>query len=176
MTLKLKRTPGLYLVGFMCSGKTTIGRALANELGWWFSDLDQEIEKERGVSISDIFREYGEATFRDIESDMLRRCVAQIESGNPCVLALGGGAFAEPRNWEIVGNNGVTVWLKCPLEIVEKRLGSLDPTRPLAADRERMQQLYVEREQHYRRADFCIDASGDQPEAVTRQILQLPIF
>lgn len=176
MTLKLKRTPGLYLVGFMCSGKTTVGRAVAEELGWRFSDLDEEIEREHGVSVADLFRDHGESVFREIESKALRHRVATIESGNPCVLALGGGAFAQPRNWEIVGNNGVSVWLKCPLEVVRRRMGEVDATRPLSADRERMQQLFLERQAYYERADFCVDAGVDQPEEVMRQILGLPIF
>jgi shikimate kinase len=176
MTLKLKRTPGLYLVGFMCSGKTTVGRAVADELGWCFSDLDQEIEREQGLRVTEIFHERGEAEFRELESEMLRKCVAQIESGNPCVLALGGGAFAQQRNWETIENNGVTVWLKCSLEIIQKRLGDVDTTRPLSADRERMRQLYSERQALYARADFVVDAGLDRPEDVMRQILGLPIF
>jgi shikimate kinase len=176
MTLKLKRTPGLYLVGFMCSGKTTVGRALADELGWCFFDLDQEIEREQRVAVTEIFRERGETEFREIESDVLRRRVAYIESGNPCVLALGGGAFAQSKNWDIIENNGVTVWLQCSLDVVAKRLGTLDETRPLSADRQRMQQLYAERQNFYARADFSVDGSCDTPEEVLRQILNLPIF
>lgn len=176
MTLKLKRTPGLYLVGFMCSGKTTVGRAVADELGWCFHDLDADIEAEQSLPIAQIFEQRGEAAFREIESSALRRRVASIELGNPCVLALGGGAFAQPQNWSIVQNNGISVWLKCPIEVIEQRLGVLDATRPLSADRERMRQLYAARETAYSRADFCVDASCDGPENVARQILNLPIF
>src|SRR5205823_9160195 len=68
MILKLKRTPGIYLVGFMGSGKTTIGRLLAEELGWGFADLDEEIEKREGMSISQIFETRGEAGFRQAET------------------------------------------------------------------------------------------------------------
>jgi shikimate kinase len=176
MTLKLKRTPGLYLVGFMCSGKTTVGRAVADELGWPFLDLDQEIEKEQGQAIADIFSKRGESTFREIEAGLLRRCVSSIEAGNPCVLALGGGAFAQPENWDTVENNGVTVWLDCPIEIIEQRLGSEDRTRPLSMDRGSMQKLYEARKALYARADYRVDAGCEGPGHVVQQILRLPIF
>src|SRR5581483_429443 len=122
MTLRLKRTPGLYLVGFMASGKTTVGRALACEIGWPFCDLDSEIESRQGVPIARIFSERGEPAFREIETQTLSEHIARIEAGHPCVLALGGGAFVQPRNWELIANNGITIWLDCNLERVRQRL------------------------------------------------------
>ena len=175
MTLKLKRTPGLYLVGFMGSGKTTVGQQLADELGWCFFDIDQEIEEAEGQSILQIFKERGEAAFRELESSTLRRRVTYIESGNPCVVALGGGAFVQQRNWEIVENNGVTLWLDCALDTIHRRLGE-DDTRPLAADRAAMEKLFEARRPLYARADYRIDADCDDPNDVVRQILHLPIF
>jgi shikimate kinase len=85
MILKLKRTPGLYLVGFMASGKTTIGRALAEQIGWPFADMDLEIEAREGKGIPQIFVERGEAGFRQTEAEVLRRHVRSIEAGQPCV-------------------------------------------------------------------------------------------
>ncbi len=73
MTLKLKRTPGLYLVGFMAAGKSAIGNALAEELGWPFVDVDAEIERQEQVSISQIFAERGEQAFRNLETEMIRK-------------------------------------------------------------------------------------------------------
>src|SRR5271169_400595 len=93
MILKLKRTPGIYLVGFMASGKTTIGRLLADELGWTFADMDQDIEFEQAASIARIFEARGEEEFRRIEQEALRRRVGEVERGTPMVVALGGGAF-----------------------------------------------------------------------------------
>src|SRR5690348_17236065 len=107
MTLKLKRTPGLYLVGFMAAGKTTIGRALAEALGWPFSDVDADIESHNGTTISQIFLERGETAFRELEAAMIRKHVSRIEAGNPRVLALGGGAFVQQMNWDLIQNNGV---------------------------------------------------------------------
>ncbi len=175
MTLKLKRTPGLYLVGFMGSGKTTVGRSLADELGWCFVDIDHEIERQEGINVAQIFAERGEPVFRNIESAVLRRQVSFIEAGNPCVVALGGGAFAQSNNWEIIENNGITVWLDCSLDRIETRLGR-DDTRPLAANRESMRELYLQRRPLYARADYRIDADCDNTSEVLHKILQLPIF
>ena len=175
MTLKLKRTPGLYLVGFMGSGKTTVGRSLAEELGWRFSDIDQEIEEDQGQTVAQIFELRGESVFRELESQALRRRVSQIEAGNPCVVALGGGAFVQQQNWEMVENNGVTVWLDCSLESIHKRLGDLR-TRPLASNREAMERLFEQRRPLYARADFHVNADCEDPLEVAREILKLPLF
>ena len=94
MILKLKRTPGIYLVGFMGSGKTTVGERLAEELGWSFVDIDEDIVKLEGRSIVDIFDTGGEQAFREIETACIRKRVRMIQSGRPMVVALGGGAFA----------------------------------------------------------------------------------
>ncbi len=175
MTLKLKRTPGLYLVGFMCSGKSSVGRALSDELGWCFVDIDAEIEAEQGQSIRQIFKERGESEFRDIETATLRQHITKVESGNPCVFALGGGTFVQSKNWEIIENNGVTVWLDCTLETVLERLGD-DINRPLASDRNGLAQLYGDRRPLYARADFRLEVDTDDINAIVHKILDLPIF
>jgi shikimate kinase len=175
MTLKLKRTPGLFLVGFMASGKSTIGSHLAEELGWSFIDIDYEIELQEGKKISQIFVERGETAFRQIETEMIRKKIGQVQSGCPCVVALGGGAFAQPRNWELIENNGVTIWLDCTLERVRQRLGD-DTTRPLARDRNGLAKLYEDRRPLYSRADFRVEIETDDVSEVVRSILCLPIF
>src|SRR5215472_12594229 len=86
MILKLKRTPGIYLVGFMAAGKTTIGRMLADELGWSFFDLDEDIEAAQGSTIAQIFDTRGEEEFRKIEQDAVRKRVGEVERGKPMVL------------------------------------------------------------------------------------------
>ncbi|HTU46514.1 MAG TPA: shikimate kinase [Bryobacteraceae bacterium] len=175
MTLKLKRTPGLYLVGFMAAGKTTVGRAVAEELGWCFIDIDNEIEAHEGRSIAEIFRERGERYFRELESQVIRGRIALIEAGDPCVMALGGGAFVQAKNWEIIQNNGVTVWLDCQLETVRQRLGD-GVTRPLAQDHGALAQLFEDRRPLYARADFRIDVDTDDVGKIVGKILALPIF
>src|SRR4051812_3053233 len=111
MNLKLKRTPGIYIVGFMASGKSTVGRHLANRLGWNFFDIDKEIEAAEKTTISEIFKGRGESEFRRVETEMIRQHVGWIERGKPAVLALGGGAFIEAANRSLLEDNGITIWL-----------------------------------------------------------------
>ena len=82
MNLKLKRTPGIYIVGFMGSGKTTVGRLLAEEIGWRFADLDEDIEHSQRRSVSDIFLHQGEEAFRRIEHEALSDRVRSIRRGD----------------------------------------------------------------------------------------------
>lgn len=175
MILKLKRTPGIYLVGFMACGKSTIGRLLAERLGWSFADIDEDIERGARRTISEIFEVEGEETFRRMEQEAIAERVRRIESGQPTVVALGGGAFARPENYELVAANGVSIWLDCPLEILLERIIG-DTSRPLARDVERFRQLYEARLPAYQRADFRVTVTGKDPLTVVNEILKLPIF
>ncbi len=175
MTLKLKRTPGLYLVGFMAAGKTTVGRALADQLGWPFVDIDSDIEAREGAAIAQIFLQRGEAEFRALETEAIRMRVSHIEAGHPCVVALGGGAFVQSRNWELIANNGITLWLDCTLDTIRTRLGD-DATRPLAADRAALAQLFEDRRPLYARADFRVEVDTGDVREIVHRILNLPIF
>lgn len=122
MILKLKRTPGIYLVGFMGSGKTTVGRALAKYLGWRFADLDEDIEAREQQPIGQIFDTHGEDEFRRIESEALKRRVSDVARGVPWVISVGGGCFAQPRNFELIQNHGLSIWLDAPLELIRSRI------------------------------------------------------
>jgi shikimate kinase len=155
MNLRLKRTPGLYVVGFMASGKSTIGRHLADKLGWSFFDIDDEIERAEQTSIASIFDTRGETEFRRIERVILSQHVRWIERGRPAVLALGGGAFAEEPNRELLLQNGLAIWLDCPLEVVKHRVAQT-AHRPLARDAEKFEELYRARREYYAMADMRI--------------------
>src|SRR5215471_18125932 len=92
-------TREVFLIGFMGAGKSSVGRALALRLGWLFQDLDDVIERSQGKSVAGIFAEAGESGFRAIESQALHRLLTT--SGGErcrCIVALGGGAFAQPQN------------------------------------------------------------------------------
>jgi len=175
MKTKLVRTPGLYLVGFMGCGKTTVGKLLADILGWTFVDLDDDIETSARTTIFEIFANQGEDVFRRLEHDALRRRVNQIESGHATVLSLGGGAFAQPENFELVEDNGISIWLDCPLEEIQRRIAG-ETHRPLAKDPLRFEDLFAARQQAYARADFRIETGGQSPEQVVTAISSLPIF
>jgi shikimate kinase len=175
MILKLKRTPGIYLVGFMASGKTTIGRLLAEELGWSFADMDHDIEGAQGASIAQIFDTHGEAEFRAVEKEAVRRRVGEVERGKPMVVALGGGAFNDEASQALLSQNGVTIWLDCSFPRVCARVEG-SSHRPLARDPEKFQQLYQQRQAAYSKAEYRIDIDTDDPAAIVDAILKLGIF
>jgi shikimate kinase len=174
MHLKLKRTPGIYITGFMGSGKTTVGRLVAERLGWDFVDLDTDIETREGDTVANIFATRGEAEFLRLETDAIKRWLRKIECGMPTVIALGGGAFVQPANYEILGNNGISVWLDCSLEVAEARIAGVND-RPLAQDKDAFRKLYNERKILYGRADFRINGDLNCDEAVGA-IVNLPLW
>lgn len=175
MILKLKRTPGIYLTGFMGSGKTTVGRALADELGWAFTDLDEEIEAREKITIAEIFDKHGEATFREVETAVLKARVRTVQLGRPQVIALGGGAFLTEENFELVSNNGVSVWLDCAFEHIDRRI-ACQPHRPLARDPEQLRSLFDTRRDGYAKSDYRIEIVDDDTMSVVARILALPLF
>jgi len=175
MILKLKRTPAIYLVGFMGCGKSTVGRALADELGWSFFDLDEEIERHESTTIAEIFDVRGEEQFREIETAVLRERVHFVQSGRPQVIALGGGAFLREDNFELVTNNGVTVWLDCLFSMIERRVSGATH-RPLARDLSQLEKLFEVRKPGYARADFRVEVADDDTRAAVSSILALPLF
>jgi shikimate kinase len=175
MLLKLKRTPGLYLVGFMGSGKSAVGRLLADELGWPFADVDEDIETAQGVSIAEIFETRGEEEFRRMEQEAMRKRLREVECGRPLVLALGGGAFVDPENRKMLEERGVTMWLDCSFPRICTRLEG-QTHRPLARDPDKFRQLFDDRREVYGKAEYRIEADTDDPSAVVAEILKLPIF
>jgi shikimate kinase len=177
MNLRLKRTPGIYLVGFMGSGKSTVGRHLAHRMGWNFFDTDHEIESAEKTCIADLFEQRGEPEFRRMEAEILRQHVRWIERGRPAVLALGGGAFAEQANRELLAEHGISVWLDCPFETVKRRVAQHGgAVRPLARDAEQFASLYEARRVIYQLADVRICIGSDDPETTVGAILADPMF
>lgn len=175
MILRLKRTPGIYLVGFMGSGKSTVGRILAEELGWHFIDLDEQIERSSASSIAGLFEARGEAAFRELEQMHLQEVVRGVERGSPTVVSLGGGTFSEEKNFQLLENNGVTIWLDCPIEILERRVAR-HSHRPLARDPHKFRDLYDTRRAAYARADYRIEVSDADAHDHVAAILRLPLF
>lgn len=175
MILKLVRTPGIFLVGFMACGKSTVGKLLADRLGWSFVDLDEQIEAEQKISIAQIFDQYGEEHFRKLETEAIRKRARMVRSGRPMVVALGGGAFARPENLQLIADHGVTMWLDCSLEMARRRVESCSD-RPLARDPEKFGELFEARRPSYARADYRIEVTSDDPAVVVEAICALPIF
>jgi shikimate kinase len=174
MDNKLKRSPGLYLTGFMGSGKTTVARLLADRLGWDFIDLDEEIENAEHATITEIFESRGEQEFRRIETEAIRTVMRRVERGRPAVVALGGGTFVQPTNAALLENHGISVWLDCSFETIKQRI--IEPgLRPLARDPEVFRKLYEDRRAAYSCASYRVDADCDIDRAV-ESILELPCW
>ena len=175
MTLKLKRSPGIYLVGFMGCGKSTVGAQLAEAIGWRFLDLDTRIEQEQGTTIAQIFAHRGESEFRRIETETLSAVIRETQRGRATVASLGGGAFVWPGNREKLEDAGVTIWLDVPFARILARVGA-SPHRPLAQDPERFARLYEERRPLYARADYIIPFDTDEANDAVTAILQLGLL
>src|SRR5215472_11455606 len=146
----------IFLVGFMGAGKTTIGIALAKLLGWRFVDLDDHIETQAGRTIAEIFRSDGEAEFRRIELAVLTQMI-EAQEIRESVVALGGGAFVQPRIRKLVGETGqITVFLDAPVSELLKRCRESEIERPLAGDQTRFRDLYKQRRARYLESDLRV--------------------
>jgi shikimate kinase len=173
--LKLKRTPGIYIVGFMASGKSTVGRMLADRIGWRFVDLDDDIETQQSSTIPKLFETLGEEEFRRIESEAIRLRVRKIQAGHPTVIAPGGGVFTRAENIDLLLNNGIVIWLDTAYSILKRRAEG-SSHRPLARDPARFQELYEARKAFYAQADYRIELNEDNSRVAVEQILALPLF
>jgi XRE family aerobic/anaerobic benzoate catabolism transcriptional regulator len=170
-TVRRKR---ITLVGLRGAGKTTLGAALAKSLRWPLVELDREIEREAGMSLSEVFLLYGQAGFRRRE----RRCLERmINSQENMVLTVGGGIVSEPETYDLLLLNCFTVWIKAAPEEHMARVTAQGDTRPMAGHAEAMQDLrniLSARESLYSKADATVDTSGrsvDQSFIALRQIV-----
>ncbi len=148
------RRERIYLVGFMAAGKTAVGSALAECLGFGFHDLDRLIVERAGAAVPEIFEHRGESGFRDLE----HRCLERTGALEGAVIATGGGTMTFERNRQLIGRLGASVWLDVPLETLFARLESCaESSRPLFRDREQARELYHSRLDAYRMADLKIE-------------------
>ena len=167
--------PGIFLAGFMGSGKTTIGKALASKLGWAFADLDADIESSERTPIAELFDKHGEAGFRNIETIALKSRLESISRGDQTVVALGGGAFVQPANVAMLKGLGVSLWLDCPMELALRRIGG-ESNRPLARDPEQFKRLYESRRPHYAKADYRVEVLNDKAVETAAAIIRMLEF
>ena len=158
----------LFLLGFMASGKTTVGRALAAQLNAPFIDLDEEIIKRAGKPIAEIVRQEGEPYFRQLETE----CLQQAAQGKAVVIALGGGAFTQAVNRELVAQTGISVWLDAPFELCWQRIQSDAVVRPLAPTRAEAYTRYQQRSPLYQQAQMRVPVTPESsPASLATQIL-----
>lgn len=157
----------IVLVGFMGSGKSSVGPLVARLLGWGFVDMDRRIEERSGMSVAEVFRQRGEAAFREEEL----RLAEELGSLDRHVIAAGGGAFAQPATRLALQAGAVSVWLRCDLATLLARIPP-GGARPLAASRETIAPLFAERETSYRLADLSVDASDAPAEVVAERVVE----
>jgi len=156
----------IYLTGFMTSGKTTLGKILANVLGWNFYDLDKELEIDEGKKVTEIFESKGEPYFREIETKKLK----QLSGGKNIIISLGGGTIVNNENVKFITNHGKLVYLRVEPEIIYTRL-KRKTDRPLfkefvlaenskEAFIEKIKSMLSERECYYNRANLIFDVDN----------------
>jgi shikimate kinase/3-dehydroquinate synthase len=172
-----RRTTNLIITGFSGTGKSLVAKEVARRLNWDFVDTDNEIVKQAGKPIAEIFRQDGEAKFRERERENIRKACQQRQK----VIAIGGGAIVDPKNYELLAKNGVIICLEAKPEIIYERLfreaaGSPETeVRPLLANDnplERIRQLKASRQSHYARADWTIHTDSLSVSEVAEEVIR----
>jgi shikimate kinase len=160
----------IYLIGFMASGKTTVGKIVAEKLGWSFVDTDDLIEKRKSMSIKEIFSSFGEKYFRELEKEVL----LSLLSFNKIVVAVGGGLPVYFDNMDVMLKSGFTVYLEVSEDILMNRLANKDETekRPLANSKDNLITLLKERQKIYEMAHKKVRCDKNSPQEIGEQIIK----
>src|SRR5262252_9138097 len=157
----------IVLVGMMGAGKSSIGRRLAARLGIPFIDADAEIESAAGMTIPEIFDKHGEPYFRAGEA----RVIARLLDNGPQVLATGGGSLMDAQTRALIGEKGVSIWLKADIDVLLKRTKRRND-RPLV---EKIRELLPAREPLYAQADIIVQSCDEPHDMIVDEIMnQLP--
>ena len=152
----------------MGSGKSTVGKILAEKLNLEFIDIDKEIEKQTGLTIPQIFKTYGEQHFRKLE----RKQIENFVNKQGYVVSTGGGLGANPENMEKMKKSGYVVWLDVSLDEILKRCQN-DTNRPLLNQpKDNIEKLYDERKEVYQKSHIHINADGKTPEEIADEIIK----
>ena len=157
----------IVLVGMMGAGKSSIGRRLAGRLGIPFIDADTEIVSAAGMTIPEIFEKHGEPYFRAGEA----RVIARLLDNGPQVLATGGGSLMDPQTRALIGQKGISIWLKADVDVLLKRTKRRND-RPLV---EKIKDLLPVREPIYAQADIIIQSRDEPHDTIIDEIMgELP--
>jgi XRE family aerobic/anaerobic benzoate catabolism transcriptional regulator len=162
------------LLGVRGAGKSTIGAALAKKLGMRFVEVDREIERAAGLPLGEVFALHGEAYYRRVEHDVLSRLLAPAQP--PGVLATGGSIVNDPRNFALLRERALTVWLKARPEDHWNRVVAQGDRRPMAENPRAFEELRVllaARQKLYGRAAHAVETSGRTVKQVVAEIVAL---
>ncbi len=165
----------LILIGFMGAGKSSVGRALAERLGWVFEDLDERIERQAGKMVAEIFRESGEDAFRAGEHESLKELLDELSAESGRVLALGGGAFVQKSNAGLIEAAKVpTAFLDADVDELWERCQRQTQSveRPLLRNREDFRDLYRKRRRYYLTAAWRQETGGKSVEQVVDELIE----
>ena len=171
VTVNAEQFDSVLLVGFMASGKSSVGRELSTLLGWKFTDMDAAIEKKTGSPIDILFNEKGENYFRGIESEIALELVPLKGT----VLATGGGWALSNQNWRAVPEDTLTVWLKVTPEVAFKRALNEGLSRPLFDQNKSVEEfalLLKGRRHWYGRARHSVDSEQGEPQEIAESIVK----
>jgi shikimate kinase len=160
----------IVLTGFMGTGKTEVSRELARLTGYAQVDVDVEIERAEGMTITEIFKRFGEPRFREMETREIKR----VSLGRSLIISTGGGAVMKDENMEALRTGGVIVCLSASPETILKRTSN-DSTRPLLQVEnplKKIKELLSLRKPYYERADIMIDTEGKTPLQVAEEIIE----
>lgn len=160
----------IVLIGFMGTGKSSVGSRLAAHFKWEFIDMDREIENIIGMSVSEIFRRYGERRFRSEENLMAKK----LSRCNKLVIATGGGTVLNSENIAVLRENGIIVLLEARAEDIWDRVNRKKGTRPLlkgASSVEDIEKILAERADYYNCADICINTSDREIDDIIRETI-----
>jgi shikimate kinase len=177
-------TRGIILIGFMGAGKSSVGRSLAERLGWAFEDLDERIETRERRKVHEIFRESGESAFRVAENKALRELLSEVQAGSRKVLALGGGAIIQEENARLIEAAGFpTVFLDADVKELWRRCREQadreSVERPLLSSLSNFRELHKKRRPHYERAMFHQATDGKAVDEIVVELaerLALPVY
>ena len=156
------------LCGFMGCGKSTVGKLLSEQTGLTFIDSDEYIEKKTNMKITDIFRNYGEEKFREIETEAIK----ELCNKENIILSLGGGVLKRDENTDILRQKSTVVFIDTPFETLCQRLKADGDTRPLIIGKsdEEIKELYISRLPMYK-SESHISVSGKTSEEVSEKIV-----
>lgn len=159
------------LIGMPGVGKSSIGRSLARELNMPFFDSDSSIEETTQMSIPSLFENKGEAIFRHIEHDIIKKLLQTKEKS---ILSLGGGSIIHPETRKLLEKHAIQVWIRVDTPVLIKRLEKSKSTRPLLQQQniqQTIERLSIQRMPFYTQANCIVDNSHISKYATTRRII-----